>query len=76
MESEFQQQQGQGIGIGDYLSVFSRRAWLIVIPFLAVLGIAAAFAFLLPPQFRVVYVASCSLVWCNILCFIKRMQQD
>jgi len=52
MESEFQQQQGQGIGIGDYLSVFSRRAWLIVIPFLAVLGIAAAFAFLLPPQFE------------------------
>jgi len=52
MDPELQQQgQGQNIGIGDYLSVFSRRAWLIVIPFLIVLGVAAAWAFLLPAQF-------------------------
>jgi len=48
------QQQGpdQVVGIGDYLSVFSRRAWLIVIPFLLVLGVSAALAFLLPAQFK------------------------
>lgn len=45
------QNQGGGIGIGDYLSVFSRRAWLIVVPFLLVLGVAAALAFLLPAQY-------------------------
>lgn len=27
---------------------------------------------LIPPRFRVVYVGTCSFVWVNILCYIKR----
>lgn len=26
----------------------------------------------IPPQFRVVYVGTCSLIWANILCWVKR----
>lgn len=52
MDPDLQQQPGQAVGIGDYLSVFSRRAWLIVIPFLVVLGVSAALAFLLPAQYK------------------------
>ncbi|KAF2887948.1 hypothetical protein ILUMI_18225 [Ignelater luminosus] len=29
---------------------------------------------IIPTQFRVVYVGSCSLCWVNILCYIKRQQ--
>lgn len=25
-----------------------------------------------PPQFRVVYIGACALVWVNILCWVKR----
>ncbi|MAG57454.1 MAG: hypothetical protein CMJ83_14275 [Planctomycetes bacterium] len=59
MEAEFHGDSGQGngsggpgVGIGDYLGVFSRRAWLVVIPFVLVLGVAAVLGFLLPAQFE------------------------
>lgn len=29
-----------------------------------------------PPQLRVVYIGGCALVWVNILCWIKRQQQQ
>lgn len=29
-----------------------------------------------PPQLRVVYVGTCSLIWANILCWIKRQNGD
>lgn len=29
---------------------------------------------LIPPQFRIVYIGTCSLMWANILCWIKRQQ--
>lgn len=38
--------------IGDYLSVFTRRAWFIVIPFVLVLVISGALAFLLPTEYQ------------------------
>lgn len=25
-----------------------------------------------PPQFRIVYIGTCSLIWANILCWVKR----
>lgn len=25
-----------------------------------------------PPRFRVIYVGTCSLIWANILCWVKR----
>lgn len=25
-----------------------------------------------PPKFRIVYIGTCSLIWANILCWIKR----
>jgi len=28
----------------------------------------------IPPRFRVIYVGSCSFVWVNILCWVKRQQ--
>lgn len=27
---------------------------------------------IVPPQFRVIYVGTCSLIWANILCWVKR----
>lgn len=29
-----------------------------------------------PPRFRVVYVGTCSLVWANILCWVKRQNTN
>lgn len=29
-----------------------------------------------PPQFRIVYIGTCSLIWANILCWIKRQSGD
>jgi len=28
----------------------------------------------IPPQYRIVYIGVCTLIWVNILCFIKRKQ--
>lgn len=25
-----------------------------------------------PPQFRLIYIGTCSLIWANILCWVKR----
>lgn len=30
--------------------------------------------FLIPPHFRVVYIGTCAFAWCNVLCWIKRME--
>lgn len=32
--------------------------------------------FFMPPHLRVVYVASTSFIWINVLCFIKRQKTD
>lgn len=32
--------------------------------------------FVIPPQFRVIYVGTCSLIWANILCWVKRQKQE
>lgn len=29
-----------------------------------------------PPRFRVVYVGTCSLIWANILCWVKRQNTN
>jgi hypothetical protein len=31
---------------------------------------------LVPPHFRVVYIALCSFMWVNILCILKRQAKD
>jgi uncharacterized protein involved in exopolysaccharide biosynthesis len=51
MDAELARASG-GVGLGEYLSVFTRRTWLIAIPFLAVLGLATALGFLLPSQYK------------------------
>lgn len=28
----------------------------------------------IPPRFRVIYVGTCSLIWVNILCWVKRQE--
>ena len=51
VQPEIQTTSG-GVGLTDYLGVFTRRIWLILIPFVLVLGIAGALGFLLPPKFQ------------------------
>lgn len=31
---------------------------------------------LVPPALRVTYIGTCSLIWANILCFVKRQKTD
>jgi len=49
---EVEQTQGGGLNLSDYLGVFTRRIWLILIPFVLVLVIAGGLGLLLPPKYR------------------------
>lgn len=42
----------KGLALTDYLGVFARRIWFIIIPFMLLLGLGTALAFLVTPQHR------------------------
>ena len=44
--------QSPPVGLADYLGIFSRRIWWIVVPFLLVVLIAGALGFLLPQEYE------------------------
>jgi uncharacterized protein involved in exopolysaccharide biosynthesis len=46
------EKESRGLRLGDYLSVFVRRIWLIIIPFVLCLGAATALGFLITPQYK------------------------
>lgn len=58
---------------GKYLDSFQKKFTNF---YLFILPAQTINFYWVPSRFRVVYVGTCSLIWANILCWVKRQKTD